>query len=108
MKKYLLGFVLFCFFQQMAFAQKMSPVGTWMNEEKKARFEIFKCGEKLCGKIVWLKDPNRDGKPKVDQNNPDSKLKTRPILGMVFMKDFEYDEDHKWDDGTIYDPESGK
>ena len=108
MKKYLLSFALLVFLQHLAFAQNMSPVGTWMNDEKKAKFEIFKCGEKLCGKITWLKEPNRDGKPKTDINNPDAKLKTRPTLGMVFMKDFEYDEANKWDDGTIYDPESGK
>lgn len=108
MKKYLLGLALFFFMQHLAFAQKLSPLGIWTNEDKKAKFEIYKCGEKLCGKIVWLRDPLRDGKPKTDMNNPDKKLQTRPTLGMVFMQGFEYDGDNKWDDGTIYDPESGK
>jgi len=85
-----------------------SPVGTWTNADKEAKFEIFKCGEKLCGKIVWLKDPLLNGKPKIDENNPDEKLRNRPILGMVFMKDFGYESNSKWDDGTIYDPQAGK
>jgi uncharacterized protein (DUF2147 family) len=42
-------------------------LGVWLNQEKDAKIEIFKCGEKYCGKVVWLKDPNypegsKDGK----------------------------------------------
>jgi uncharacterized protein (DUF2147 family) len=29
-------------------------------------------------------------------------------MGMVLMKDFEYDAKNVWDDGEIYDPKSGK
>lgn len=85
-----------------------TPVGTWTNEDKEARFEIYKCGSKLCGKIVWLKEPLRDGKPKLDRSNPDKNLQNRPILGLVFMQNFEFADDNKWDNGTIYDPKSGK
>ena len=85
-----------------------SPVGTWTNENKEARFEIFNCGEKLCGKIIWLKEPMRNGKPKMDANNPNEKLKNRPILGMVFLQDFNSVGNNKWENGTIYDPKSGK
>ena len=108
MKKHLLALVVLMLFSTCAWAQKMSPVGIWTNEEGKARFEIYKCGDKLCGKLVTLKEPLKNGKPKVDENNPDKKLRTRPLLGLNFMNGFEYDGDHKWDDGTIYDPESGK
>ncbi|RYZ89709.1 MAG: DUF2147 domain-containing protein [Moraxellaceae bacterium] len=84
-------------------------MGTWLNETGEARIEVYKCnGDKLCGKIVWLKDPLRDGKPKTDLNNPDEKQRSKPILGMVMMRDFEHDEGNKWDDGTIYDPKNGK
>ncbi|MBF9238817.1 DUF2147 domain-containing protein [Hymenobacter sp. BT683] len=93
-----------------ASAQSMSPLGIWTNSEKKATFEIYKCGNKLCGKIVSLTVPNdpATGKPKTDTQNPNPKLRSRPRLGMVFMEGFEYDDDNKWDDGKIYDPESGK
>ena len=95
---------------RMASAQTMSPLGIWTNAEKKATFEIYKCGDKLCGKIVTLTVPNdpKTGKPKTDSMNPDPKLRNRPRLGLVFMQGFEYDDDNKWDDGKIYDPESGK
>ena len=39
-------------------AQTLSPLGVWTNAEKKATFEIYKCGDKLCGKIVTLTIPN--------------------------------------------------
>lgn len=94
----------------MASAQTMSPLGVWTNAEKKATFEIYKCGDKLCGKIVSLTIPNdpATGKPKTDSQNPDTKLRSRPRLGLVFMQGFKYDDDNKWDDGKIYDPETGK
>lgn len=95
-------------FATCAWSQSLSPVGTWTNEEGKARFEIYPCGDKLCGKIVKLKEPTKNGKPKVDENNPDKSLQNRPLQGLVFLKGFEYDGDNKWDEGTIYDPESGK
>src|SRR5688572_25707954 len=108
MKKCLLAFVFFLALQGVALAQTLSPVGVWTNQEKEARFEIYKCGDKMCGKIIWLAEPNRNGKPKTDINNPDKKLQSQPVLGLVFLKGFEYDEKNKWDDGTIYDPKSGK
>jgi uncharacterized protein (DUF2147 family) len=107
MKKYTLGLVFFLTFQMAGLAQKYNPLGTWTNEGKEARFEIYKCGDKLCGKILWLKEPNRDGKPKTDINNPELKLRNQPLIGLVFIKGFEYDGDYKWDEGTIYDPKNG-
>ncbi|WP_237144589.1 DUF2147 domain-containing protein [Pontibacter pamirensis] len=109
MKKYLLSFAVLMLFSTGAWAQSLSPLGVWTNEDKKAEFEIYECGnDKLCAKIVTLKEPNKNGKPKVDENNPNQKQRTQPLKGLVFMKGFEYDGDNKWDDGTIYDPESGK
>ncbi len=90
-------------------AQSLNPLGVWTNAERKATFEIYKCGDKLCGKIVTLTVPNEpNGQPKTDSQNPEPKLRSRPRLGMVFMTGFQYDADNKWDDGKIYDPESGK
>lgn len=108
MKKLLTLAAFYICLHSLAFAQTLSPLGTWTNQEKEAKFEIYKCGDKLCGKITWLKEPMRDGKPKTDINNPDKKLQSQPVIGLVFLKGFEYDEDNKWEDGTIYDPKSGK
>jgi len=111
MKKHLfLCLALLLGFTGIATAQKLSPLGMWTNADKKATFEIYKCGDKLCGKITTVAAPNdpATGKPKLDKNNPDPKLRTQPLLGLVFMRDFSYDSENKWDDGKIYDPENGK
>lgn len=84
-------------------------LGVWLNEDKDAHVEVYKEGDKYFGKIVWLKFPNDEvtGKPKVDDENPDENLQNEPVLGLVLLKDFVFDED-EWDSGTIYDPKNGK
>ena len=49
----------------------------------------------------------RDGKPKVDKNNEEESLRSRPVIGVPLLKGFEWDDDI-YEDGTIYDPENGK
>lgn len=85
-------------------------VGKWLNQDKDAHIDLYQQKGKYYGKIIWLKTPNNDnGKPKVDDKNPNKSLKNTPILGLVFMKDFSYNtEDKEWTDGSIYDPKSGK
>ena len=43
-----------------------------------------------------------------DPLNPNKELRERPRLGMVIMKDFAYQKDNIWDEGTLYDPKKGK
>jgi len=83
-------------------------IGIWLTQDKDSKIKIYKKGNKYYGKIVWLKEPNRRGKPKVDDKNPDSKKQDRAIMGLVILKRFVYDDDYEWEDGEIYDPKSGK
>ncbi len=91
-------------------------LGIWNNEEKDARIEIFKCGEKYCGKVVSLTEPNYPagskvgipGTPKLDRHNPAPALRARPIVGLQVMNDFVFAGDSQWKDGTVYDPKRGK
>ncbi|MFC2123974.1 DUF2147 domain-containing protein [Bacteroidota bacterium] len=84
-------------------------LGIWFNQEKDAKIEIYKCGTKFCGKIVWLEEPNEeDGTPKIDDENPDEILQNRPIMGLNILSDFVFEEDNLWEDGDIYDPKEGK
>ncbi len=92
----------------VAQTQKTAIVGTWLNEEKVAKIEIYQHGEKFFGKIVWLKEPNENGRPKTDQNNPDKAKHKTPILGLQILKDFEFTGKSTWENGTIYDPKNGK
>jgi len=91
-----------------ALAQKQDEiVGRWQNSSGEGQIEIYKKGNKYYGKLAWMKEPNLDGKPKVDTKNPEDNLKKRPLLNLEILKDFSY-KDGKWTDGTIYDPKSGK
>lgn len=107
--------VLFsCFFGALqGFSQeaKFGPdavLGQWLTAKGESKIEIFKCDSTTyCGKIVWLKEPDKDGKPKVDEKNPEDSLRSRPVLGLEIMRDFKFDGDNEWTGGKIYDPKSG-
>jgi len=90
-------------------------LGSWKTDGGDSRLELFRCGEKICGKIVWLKQPNyidsKDGpvgKTKVDRKNPDPGLRNRPILGLQVMKGLTAKGGNRWGNGACYDPETGK
>ena len=81
--------------------------GLW--ETGESHVEIYACGELLCGRIAALDEPlDEDGNEKVDKNNPDPALRTRPIIGMDLIEGFSRAGETKWEGGTIYDPRDGK
>lgn len=84
-------------------------LGLWLNEEKDAKVEIYKTGNKYFGKLVWgVKIFEPDGKTsKKDLNNTDNHLRNRNLLGLILLTNFIFD-DGVWTDGNIYDPKSGK
>ena len=89
-------------------------IGNWRTVGNSSQLEIYPCGEKLCGKVVWLKNPNyihaEDGPVgtiKVDRKNPDPALRNRPILGLQVIEGLTAVNDGSWEKGKCYDPESG-
>src|ERR1041384_6990325 len=84
--------------------------GVWLNKDKDAHIKIYSSYGKFYGQIVWLKEPIDPDtkKPKLDKHNPDSKLKTQPVLNLIILKDLVFDaDDQDWSDGKVYDPKSG-
>jgi len=112
--------VAVCFFSAAASeiwaAHSDNILGLWQNEERDGIIEIYHCGEKSCGKIVWTTSPvypaddprGRAGQARLDDNNPDPRLRTRPIVGLQIMDGFIFDGKNEWKQGTVYDPKSGK
>ena len=83
-------------------------LGYWLTDKGTAKIEIYKEAGKYNGKIVWLREPNDEkGMPKVDVENPDKDLRSRPVMGLNLVSGFNFDGD-QWEDGEIYDPEEGK
>jgi uncharacterized protein (DUF2147 family) len=110
MKKNLTIAVLMLFVPVFLMAQASRIEGTWYNDEKSSTITIKKGSDgKYSGKISWLEEPIENGKPKIDDQNPDPRLANRPLMGLAIVKNFKYDSGKKqWIDGRIYDPENGK
>jgi uncharacterized protein (DUF2147 family) len=82
--------------------------GVWVMENGKVTVRIAACGANLCGTIVGLAKPlNKQGKPKVDKNNPDPALRNRPVIGLTILSNMEPKSDDKWA-GTIYNADDGR
>ena len=82
-------------------------LGLW--DAGESHVEIYACGDLLCGRIAALDEPlGEDGKEKLDENNPEPALRSRPLLGMDLIAGFVKAGKKKWEDGTIYDPRDGK
>jgi len=109
---YYSSFILFLFPAGDVYGQSEKAddiLGIWLTGSKKGKVEIYKCGDRYCGKIIWLKDPfYENGTEKRDKNNPDESKRKNRIIGSNILIGFEYDGDKEWDDGQIYDPDEGK
>jgi uncharacterized protein (DUF2147 family) len=115
----LFPFIVLALFFAAPIARASGPdaiVGAWNTQEHDAVIEIFRCGEKYCGRIKWLREPNytaadnngKEGLPKADDNNPAQELRDRPLVGLEMMFDFTYTGKNIWKEGRIYNPENGK
>jgi uncharacterized protein (DUF2147 family) len=83
--------------------------GEWLTQSGSARVKIGPCpgsAERLCGNVSWVRNP-AEAKA-TDANNPDPKLKTRPIMGLPMLWGFKAAGPGRWTGGKIYDPQSGK
>ncbi len=103
-------FLLLLFFGHTTVFGQADPVEhTWYNEAKTGKIQIYKAKDgRFYGKIVWLAEPDRDGKPKLDINNPDKASRNNPEMGLLILKGFKKDGEFGYEDGTIYDPKNGK
>jgi uncharacterized protein (DUF2147 family) len=85
-------------------------LGKWINPSGEGQIQIYKKGNLYFGKLAWIKVPNDEatGQPKTDKNNPDKNLRSKPILGLEILKNFKFDGEDVYEDGSIYDPKNGK
>ncbi len=91
-----------------ALAQAAEPNGVWLTEKGDARVKVTKCGNGLCGVIVWLREPidRATGQPQVDDKNPNPSLRTRPVIGMPLFIGMRPSAPGRWS-GQIYNADDG-
>jgi uncharacterized protein (DUF2147 family) len=88
-------------------------VGTWLTEDGGSKVDVVASraadgSTSYSGRVSWLKDPMRDGKPLRDANNDDAALRDRPILGLEILSGFKAAGAGTWTGGTLYSPRRGE
>jgi uncharacterized protein (DUF2147 family) len=82
-------------------------VGVWRMANGKVTVRLAPCGGKLCGTVIGLKRPlDKNGKPKLDKENPDAALRKRPVIGLTILSNMTANGEGRWS-GTIYNPDDG-
>ena len=74
----------------LSVAAEEGPLGVWLDHTGRGAVEITKCGEAVCGKVVWVADAkNSEG------------------CGLEILGDVKPMGDGTYDEGWIYDPDQG-
>jgi len=76
--------------------------GTWRHPDNGSIINIYKCGEGLCAKVTKVAEAGRK-----DDKNPDPKLKTRPVVGVVIMNGGRKTGANAWS-GRLYNTQDGQ
>ena len=74
-----------------------------------AKVEITKDGDIYSARVVWLKDSlGPDGRPLLDEKNPDKSLRDKPLDSVTILRGLRYDtKKDRWSGGKVYDPSRG-
>ncbi|MXN90970.1 DUF2147 domain-containing protein [Flavobacterium sp. Sd200] len=111
MKKLSLYLLLLLFTVGKTFAQtgENAIIGIWESDKKDVRMEIYKENGKYYGKYLWgAQIVEKDGvTSKKDSKNPEPKLRTRNLIGIVSLTGLTWD-DGEYVDGKIYNAPSGE
>jgi uncharacterized protein (DUF2147 family) len=84
-------------------------LGVWRMSNGKVTVRVANCGgANLCGTIVALAKPlDKKGRPKVDKDNPNPALRSRPVIGLRILNDMKPTGNNKWE-GSIYNADDGR
>jgi uncharacterized protein (DUF2147 family) len=67
--------------------------GVWIDHTGQGAVEIAPCGKRLCGRVIWLKNPEHRSKS------------GKRICGTQILGDLRREGAKAWGDGWIYNPE---
>src|SRR5262245_49163305 len=74
-------------------APRADVAGVWIDHTGQGAVEIAPCGDRICGRVGWLKNP--------DHRSKSGKL----ICGAQILGDLRQEAHAVWDSGWIYNPE---
>lgn len=85
-----------------------TPEGTWLSQDGATKVHVANCSGKLCGSVIWLKDPNdpQTGKAKTDKHNSNEAKRSRLLLGLQVVQRLSPDGTDTWS-GQIYNADDG-
>jgi len=67
--------------------------GVWIDHTGQGAVEIAPCGNRVCGRVVWLKNPEHKS------------VSGKRICGTQVLGDLRKEGRNLWDSGWIYNPE---
>jgi uncharacterized protein (DUF2147 family) len=67
--------------------------GLWIDHTGQGAVEIGRCDPRICGRVVWLRNPEHRSKS------------GKRICGTQVLGDLQPRPDNAWEDGWIYNPE---
>lgn len=105
----LLAFCIAIFCSQLSIAESAEGnaiLGVWINAQQDGLIKIYKNSNHFDGVIVG--SPNPEDANRVDINNPDPRLRSQSLKGLIILNGFSFKSDNKWTEGQIYDPNNGK
>ena len=109
MVKFKVLFLLACLFAGIQSASAgTSADGLWRLSNGKLTVRVASCnGDKLCGHVAALaKALKDDGTPQLDINNPNSALRSRPVIGLQIINGMTQTGPNSWK-GKIYNADDG-
>ena len=106
MKRLKLTILIIIFLSGFSFAQNGDDIIGKYRLPNKLDIEIYKSNNKYLGKIIAL-NTYKNGQKK-DIKNPDLSKRDNPLIGMVIIRNLNYDkEENEWINGNIYGPDKG-
>lgn len=89
-------------------AQQDPAFGMWLRATGTSIIKIEPCGQRACGRLVWLRDKtDANGQPRMDSENPDPAKRNRRLCGIAIMWGFERTSAGNWENGKIYKADEG-
>lgn len=94
-----------------SYTMAQTSLGKWVTIDdktgkKKSIVELYKDGDKMFGKIVYLY-PREGREPNAKCDKCTDDRKGEPLVGLQLVRDMEWNGG-AWVNGTIVDPETGK